>query len=101
MYSLEPGFYKENDFGIRIEDIAVLVPVPTKVKWILLYCLLVKNPLFAVLAISFTALIIIAVDAVINLIFCVSMSINVCHMCMYTVSAYSLLIHVLSRPVWQ
>lgn len=38
MYSLEPGYYKENDFGIRIEDIAVLVPVQTKVKLILLYC---------------------------------------------------------------
>ncbi|XP_054887182.1 xaa-Pro aminopeptidase 2 [Poeciliopsis prolifica] len=28
--SIEPGYYKENDFGIRIEDIAVTVPVPTK-----------------------------------------------------------------------
>ncbi|XP_014838255.1 PREDICTED: xaa-Pro aminopeptidase 2 isoform X2 [Poecilia mexicana] len=28
--SIEPGYYKENDFGIRIEDIAVTVPVHTK-----------------------------------------------------------------------
>ncbi|KAK7922519.1 hypothetical protein WMY93_009421 [Mugilogobius chulae] len=28
--SIEPGYYKENDFGIRIEDIAVTVPVKTK-----------------------------------------------------------------------
>ncbi|XP_047441955.1 xaa-Pro aminopeptidase 2 [Mugil cephalus] len=28
--SIEPGFYKENDFGIRIEDIAVTVPAHTK-----------------------------------------------------------------------
>lgn len=28
---LEPGYYKENDFGIRIEDIAVTVPATTKV----------------------------------------------------------------------
>lgn len=27
----EPGYYKDNDFGIRIEDIAVIVPVHTKV----------------------------------------------------------------------
>lgn len=27
----EPGYYKDNDFGIRIEDIAVIVPVQTKV----------------------------------------------------------------------
>ncbi|XP_041931147.1 xaa-Pro aminopeptidase 2 [Alosa sapidissima] len=27
--SIEPGYYKENDFGIRIEDVAVLVPVQT------------------------------------------------------------------------
>lgn len=27
----EPGYYKDNDFGIRIEDIAVIVPVNTKV----------------------------------------------------------------------
>ncbi|XP_024139805.1 xaa-Pro aminopeptidase 2 isoform X1 [Oryzias melastigma] len=26
----EPGYYKENDFGIRIEDIAVTVPAQTK-----------------------------------------------------------------------
>uniref|UniRef100_A0A8C5HAP8 Xaa-Pro aminopeptidase 2 n=1 Tax=Gouania willdenowi TaxID=441366 RepID=A0A8C5HAP8_GOUWI len=28
--SIEPGFYKENDFGIRIEDVVVIVPVDTK-----------------------------------------------------------------------
>uniref|UniRef100_A0A8C2WNP9 X-prolyl aminopeptidase (aminopeptidase P) 2, membrane-bound n=1 Tax=Cyclopterus lumpus TaxID=8103 RepID=A0A8C2WNP9_CYCLU len=28
--SIEPGYYKENDFGIRIEDVAVVVPVHTK-----------------------------------------------------------------------
>ncbi|KAG1954452.1 xaa-Pro aminopeptidase 2 [Pimephales promelas] len=28
--SIEPGYYKENDFGIRIEDIAVIVPATTK-----------------------------------------------------------------------
>ncbi|XP_030595469.1 xaa-Pro aminopeptidase 2 [Archocentrus centrarchus] len=28
--SIEPGYYKENDFGIRIEDVAVTVPVQTK-----------------------------------------------------------------------
>uniref|UniRef100_UPI0037E7BAA8 xaa-Pro aminopeptidase 2 n=1 Tax=Semicossyphus pulcher TaxID=241346 RepID=UPI0037E7BAA8 len=28
--SIEPGYYKENDFGIRIEDVAVIVPVQTK-----------------------------------------------------------------------
>ncbi|XP_078116429.1 xaa-Pro aminopeptidase 2 [Sander vitreus] len=28
--SIEPGYYKENDFGIRIEDVAVIVPVHTK-----------------------------------------------------------------------
>ncbi|KAK2848922.1 hypothetical protein Q5P01_008756 [Channa striata] len=28
--SIEPGYYKENDFGIRIEDVAVIVPVKTK-----------------------------------------------------------------------
>ncbi|XP_059201471.1 xaa-Pro aminopeptidase 2 [Centropristis striata] len=28
--SIEPGYYKENDFGIRIEDVAVVVPVNTK-----------------------------------------------------------------------
>lgn len=28
--SIEPGYYKDNDFGIRIEDIAVTVPVNTK-----------------------------------------------------------------------
>lgn len=28
----EPGYYKTNDFGIRIEDIAVTVPAQTKVK---------------------------------------------------------------------
>uniref|UniRef100_A0A4W6FVS9 X-prolyl aminopeptidase (aminopeptidase P) 2, membrane-bound n=1 Tax=Lates calcarifer TaxID=8187 RepID=A0A4W6FVS9_LATCA len=28
--SIEPGYYKENDFGIRIEDIAVIVPIQTK-----------------------------------------------------------------------
>uniref|UniRef100_A0AAY4BZB9 Xaa-Pro aminopeptidase 2 n=1 Tax=Denticeps clupeoides TaxID=299321 RepID=A0AAY4BZB9_9TELE len=28
--SIEPGYYKENEFGIRIEDIAVLAPVETK-----------------------------------------------------------------------
>lgn len=28
--SIEPGYYKDNDFGIRIEDIAVIVPAPTK-----------------------------------------------------------------------
>ncbi|NP_957326.2 xaa-Pro aminopeptidase 2 [Danio rerio] len=28
--SIEPGYYKENDFGIRIEDIAVTVPASTK-----------------------------------------------------------------------
>lgn len=27
----EPGYYKDNDFGIRIEDIVVVVPVHTKV----------------------------------------------------------------------
>lgn len=27
----EPGYYKDNDFGIRIEDVAVIVPVQTKV----------------------------------------------------------------------
>uniref|UniRef100_A0AAX7V147 X-prolyl aminopeptidase (aminopeptidase P) 2, membrane-bound n=1 Tax=Astatotilapia calliptera TaxID=8154 RepID=A0AAX7V147_ASTCA len=27
---IEPGYYKENDFGIRIEDVAVVVPVQTK-----------------------------------------------------------------------
>uniref|UniRef100_A0A8D0AA31 X-prolyl aminopeptidase (aminopeptidase P) 2, membrane-bound n=1 Tax=Sander lucioperca TaxID=283035 RepID=A0A8D0AA31_SANLU len=26
----KPGYYKENDFGIRIEDVAVIVPVHTK-----------------------------------------------------------------------
>ncbi|XP_054648772.1 xaa-Pro aminopeptidase 2 [Dunckerocampus dactyliophorus] len=28
--SIEPGYYKENDFGIRIEDVAVVVPAHTK-----------------------------------------------------------------------
>lgn len=28
--SIEPGYYKENDFGIRIEDVAVVVPAQTK-----------------------------------------------------------------------
>jgi len=28
----EPGYYKENDFGIRIEDIVVTIPANTKVK---------------------------------------------------------------------
>ncbi|ROL51777.1 Xaa-Pro aminopeptidase 2 [Anabarilius grahami] len=28
--SIEPGYYKENDFGIRIEDIAVTVPATIK-----------------------------------------------------------------------
>ncbi|KAM9850294.1 xaa-Pro aminopeptidase 2 [Aulostomus maculatus] len=28
--SIEPGYYKENDFGIRIEDVAVTVPAHTK-----------------------------------------------------------------------
>lgn len=28
--SIEPGYYKENDFGIRIEDVAVTVPAKTK-----------------------------------------------------------------------
>nr|XP_055034361.1 xaa-Pro aminopeptidase 2 isoform X1 [Misgurnus anguillicaudatus]XP_055034362.1 xaa-Pro aminopeptidase 2 isoform X1 [Misgurnus anguillicaudatus] len=28
--SIEPGYYKENEFGIRIEDIALTVPVTTK-----------------------------------------------------------------------
>ncbi|XP_069550378.1 xaa-Pro aminopeptidase 2 [Brachyistius frenatus] len=28
--SIEPGYYKENDFGIRIEDVVVTVPVNTK-----------------------------------------------------------------------
>lgn len=28
--SIEPGYYKDNDFGIRIEDIAVIVPAQTK-----------------------------------------------------------------------
>uniref|UniRef100_A0AAQ5XA68 X-prolyl aminopeptidase (aminopeptidase P) 2, membrane-bound n=1 Tax=Amphiprion ocellaris TaxID=80972 RepID=A0AAQ5XA68_AMPOC len=28
--SIEPGYYKDNDFGIRIEDIVVIVPVNTK-----------------------------------------------------------------------
>lgn len=34
---LEPGYYKDNDFGIRIEDIAVIVPTKTKVAivWLL------------------------------------------------------------------
>ncbi|KTF80958.1 hypothetical protein cypCar_00043178 [Cyprinus carpio] len=32
--SIEPGYYKENDFGIRIEDIAVTVPATTKVHWL-------------------------------------------------------------------
>lgn len=31
-FSSEPGYYKENDFGIRIEDIAMLTPIKTKVK---------------------------------------------------------------------
>nr|XP_057931369.1 xaa-Pro aminopeptidase 2 isoform X2 [Doryrhamphus excisus] len=28
--SIEPGYYKENNFGIRIEDVAVVVPAHTK-----------------------------------------------------------------------
>uniref|UniRef100_A0A8C9VKX9 X-prolyl aminopeptidase (aminopeptidase P) 2, membrane-bound n=1 Tax=Scleropages formosus TaxID=113540 RepID=A0A8C9VKX9_SCLFO len=28
--ALKPGYYKENDFGIRIEDVAVVVPAKTK-----------------------------------------------------------------------
>ncbi|XP_029297047.1 LOW QUALITY PROTEIN: xaa-Pro aminopeptidase 2 [Cottoperca gobio] len=28
--SIEPGYYKENDFGIRIEDVVVIVPVHTE-----------------------------------------------------------------------
>lgn len=28
--SIEPGYYKENDFGIRIEDVVVTVPAHTK-----------------------------------------------------------------------
>ncbi|XP_068182051.1 xaa-Pro aminopeptidase 2 [Antennarius striatus] len=28
--SIEPGYYKENDFGIRIEDVVVIVPAQTK-----------------------------------------------------------------------
>lgn len=27
----EPGYYKENDFGIRIEDVVVIKPAKTKV----------------------------------------------------------------------
>lgn len=27
----EPGYYKENDFGIRIEDVVMIVPASTKV----------------------------------------------------------------------
>uniref|UniRef100_A0AAY5L7T7 X-prolyl aminopeptidase (aminopeptidase P) 2, membrane-bound n=1 Tax=Esox lucius TaxID=8010 RepID=A0AAY5L7T7_ESOLU len=30
VFLLEPGYYKENDFGIRIEDVVVTVPAPTK-----------------------------------------------------------------------
>uniref|UniRef100_A0A3Q4N6I9 X-prolyl aminopeptidase (aminopeptidase P) 2, membrane-bound n=1 Tax=Neolamprologus brichardi TaxID=32507 RepID=A0A3Q4N6I9_NEOBR len=30
MFTSIPGYYKENDFGIRIEDVAVVVPVQTK-----------------------------------------------------------------------
>uniref|UniRef100_A0A665UGR5 X-prolyl aminopeptidase (aminopeptidase P) 2, membrane-bound n=1 Tax=Echeneis naucrates TaxID=173247 RepID=A0A665UGR5_ECHNA len=29
--SIEPGYYKENDFGIRIEDVVVIIPAQTKV----------------------------------------------------------------------
>lgn len=35
-FFVEPGYYKDNDFGIRIEDIAVIVPTPTKVDAALL-----------------------------------------------------------------
>ena len=28
----EPGYYKENDFGIRIEDIALTRPIKTEVS---------------------------------------------------------------------
>ncbi|XP_071392523.1 xaa-Pro aminopeptidase 2 [Centroberyx affinis] len=28
--SIEPGYYKENEFGIRIEDVAVIAPAQTK-----------------------------------------------------------------------
>uniref|UniRef100_A0A665UGE9 X-prolyl aminopeptidase (aminopeptidase P) 2, membrane-bound n=1 Tax=Echeneis naucrates TaxID=173247 RepID=A0A665UGE9_ECHNA len=28
--SIEPGYYKENDFGIRIEDVVVIIPAQTK-----------------------------------------------------------------------
>ncbi|XP_049618231.1 xaa-Pro aminopeptidase 2 [Syngnathus scovelli] len=28
--SIEPGYYKDNDFGIRIEDVVVVVPIHTK-----------------------------------------------------------------------
>lgn len=28
--SIEPGYYKDNDFGIRIEDVVVVVPATTK-----------------------------------------------------------------------
>lgn len=31
VFFLEPGYYKDNDFGIRIEDVAVIVPIKTKV----------------------------------------------------------------------
>lgn len=43
----EPGYYKTNDFGIRIEDIAVTVPAKTKVKKCLLF---VVNLILVVLA---------------------------------------------------
>lgn len=34
---LEPGYYKDNEFGIRIEDVVVIVPTKTKVAtvWLL------------------------------------------------------------------
>ncbi|KAI4892861.1 hypothetical protein NFI96_000760 [Prochilodus magdalenae] len=32
--SIEPGYYKENDFGIRIEDIALTVPAKTQLSWL-------------------------------------------------------------------
>lgn len=37
----EPGYYKTNDFGIRIEDIAVTIPAHTKVKKKVYYLLVI------------------------------------------------------------
>lgn len=56
VFLVEPGYYKENDFGIRIEDIAVTVPAHTKVETKQSGLLIISHkrcPAFTVKLISF------------------------------------------------